>query len=267
MTSSRSHFWHSAYSYGVLTLGRYPPIHPSLHRIKICAHRGASGTHPENTLVAFRQAIEIGCEMIEFDLRLSADGQVVVIHDANIDRTTDGTGHTPDLTLEQLRALDAGSWYGAVFAGERIPTLIEVLDCTPPRVELNIHVKEGSGHRDILATLEGELRSRSRFQSAFISGSEELVADAGTHHPALRRCLLPGSRHGRLVERAIRAGCCAIQPSARLTTSDLVHRAQTAGLRVHPYFADDESETRRLAMCGVDAILTNHPARLLALRT
>jgi len=217
--------------------------------------------------VAFRQAIEIGCEMIEFDLRLSADGKAVVIHDANVDRTTTGTGHTPDLTLEQLRALDAGSWHSDVFAGEQIPTLAEVLDCAPPSVELNIHVKEGSGHRDVLERLESALRSRSRFQSAFVSGSDELLAAAGVYHPELQRCLLPGSRHQRLVERAIRAGCCAIQPSAQLTTSNLVHRAHAAGLRVHPYFADDEPEIRRLAAYGVDAILTNHPARLLALRT
>ena len=247
---------------------REPPlIHTSLHGIKVCAHRGASGTHPENTLVAFRQAIEIGCDMIEFDLRLSADGQVVVIHDANIDRTTDGTGHTSDLTLKQLRSLDAGNWHDPVFAGERIPTLVEVLDCIPSSVELNIHVKEGSGHRDILATLEGELHSHSRFQSAFVSGSEELLADASVHHPQLQRCLLPGSRHQRLVERAICAECYAIQPSAQSTSSDLVRHAHTADLRVHPYFADTEPEMRRLAECGADAILTNHPARLLELRT
>ena len=237
-----------------------------MHEIKVCAHRGASGTHPENTLAAFRQAIVLGCEMIEFDLRLSVDGQVVVMHDANVDRTTDGTGHIPDLALKQLRALDAGSWHSDAFAGERIPTLTETLDSIPPSVELNIHVKEGSGHLVILETLEIELRARSRLQGAFVSGSDELVAAAGAEHPKLQRCLLPGSQHEHLVERAMRAGCCVIQPSAQFTTSALVQRAHTAGLRVHPYFADDEPEMRRLAACGVNGILTNHPARLLALR-
>ena len=204
--------------------------------------------------------------MIEFDLRVSADGEVVVIHDADADRTTDGTGQVADLTLDQLRALDAGTWYGAAFAGERIPTLVEVLDFAPPGTELNIHVKEGPSHRDILATLDSALRARSRFQSAYVSGSDELVADASALHPALRRCLLPRSQHDGLVERAVRAGCWAIQPREHFTTLDLVQRAHAAGLRIHPYFADDEPEMRRLAACGVDAILTNHPARLLALR-
>ena len=237
-----------------------------MHEIKVCAHRGASGTHPENTLAAFRQAIVLGCEMIEFDLRLSADKEIVVMHDTNVDRTTDGTGHIPDLTLKQLRALDAGSWHTDMFAGERIPTLAETLDSIPPSVELNIHVKEGSGHLIILETLEIELRSRSRLQGAFVSGSDELVTAAAVQHPQIQRCLLPGSRHKHLVERAVHAGCCAIQPSARLTTSNFVQRAHTAGLRVHPYFADDEPEMRRLAACGVNGILTNHPARLLDLR-
>ena len=238
-------------------------MHASLHEIQVCAHRGASGTHPENTIAAFRQALDIGCEMIEFDLRVSADGEVVVIHDADADRTTDGKGHVADLTLDQLRALDAGSWHGTAFSGERIPTLVEVLDFAPPGTEFNIHVKEGPGHRDILATLDSALRARSRFQSAYVSGSDELVAEARALHPDLRRCLLPGSQHDGLVERA---GCWAIQPSAHSTTSDLVQRAHAAGLRIHPYFADDEPEIRRLAACGVDAILTNHPARHLALR-
>ena len=188
------------------------------------------------------------------------------MHDTNVDRTTDGTGHIRDLTQKQLRAFDAGSWHSDTFADERIPTLAETLDCIPPSVELNIHVKEGSGHLIILETIEIELRARSRLQGAFVSGSDELVAAAGAEHPKLQRCLLPGDHHEHLVERAVRAGCCVIQPSAQFTTSDLVQRAHTAGLRVHPYFADDEPEMRRLAACGVNGILTNHPARLLALR-
>ncbi|MBZ0251997.1 MAG: hypothetical protein K8I02_01540, partial [Candidatus Methylomirabilis sp.] len=89
------------------------------------AHRGASGECPENTLAAFGRALEIGVDMVEFDVHLSRDGVPVVIHDDDVRRTTDGRGLVKDLTLAELRRLDAGGWKDARFAGERIPTLEE----------------------------------------------------------------------------------------------------------------------------------------------
>ncbi len=99
-----------------------------MERLKIFAHRGYSAKYPENTLAAFRATAELPVEGVEFDVHLTADRQVVVIHDEKIDRTSNGTGYVKDLTLEQLRKYDFGSWFSEEFAGERIPTLSEVLD-------------------------------------------------------------------------------------------------------------------------------------------
>ena len=105
----------------------------------ICAHRGASDTHPENTLAAFREAIRLGAAMIEFDVALSADGKLVLIHDSTLDRTTNGTGPVSARTLEQLKTLDAGSWKAKRFAGAKVPTLDEALSMMPETIWLNVH--------------------------------------------------------------------------------------------------------------------------------
>ncbi|MBN1485023.1 MAG: hypothetical protein JXA37_09900 [Chloroflexia bacterium] len=105
------------------------------------AHRGASDKAPENTLVAFQRALELGADALEFDVHLTADGQVVVIHDATVDRTTDGSGEVAEMTLEVLRQLDAGVSTHSRFAGQPIPTLAEVVELTTERIGLFIEVK------------------------------------------------------------------------------------------------------------------------------
>src|SRR5438477_9822141 len=93
----------------------------------VIAHRGASGNAPENTMAAFKKAVALGANFIETDLQLSRDARLVAIHDATVNRTTNGQGTVHDMTLTELRRLDAGSWFGSEFAGERIPTLDEIL--------------------------------------------------------------------------------------------------------------------------------------------
>jgi len=110
----------------------------------ICAHRGASNTHPENTLAAFKEAIRLGAQMIEFDVALTKDGELVLMHDSTLDRTIDGSGPVKEKTLAELRQLDAGSWKGAQFRGERIPTLDEALEIMPLNIWLNVHLKGGA---------------------------------------------------------------------------------------------------------------------------
>ena len=94
----------------------------------VIAHRGGAGTAPENTLAAFIQAVEVGADYFELDVMISSDDSLMIIHDATVDRTTDGTGTVASMTYQQLRQLDAGSWFGPEFAGERIPTLWESLE-------------------------------------------------------------------------------------------------------------------------------------------
>jgi glycerophosphoryl diester phosphodiesterase len=108
----------------------------------ICAHRGAKATHPENSLSAFREAIRLGVHMIEFDVYKTQDDSLVVIHDKTVDRTTNGSGLISDMSLSELKKLDAGSWKSPDFSEEKIPTLSEVLSIMPRNIWLNVHIKD-----------------------------------------------------------------------------------------------------------------------------
>ena len=111
--------------------------------VLVMAHRGFSGKAPENTLAAFRKAIEIGSDFIELDVRFSKDGHLVVFHDDTLERTTNGKGKVADFSLQELKGLDAGSWFGPSFSGEKIPTLREVLAQAKGRILVNIELKKG----------------------------------------------------------------------------------------------------------------------------
>lgn len=105
-------------------------------KTEVFAHRGSKGTHPENTLAAFREAILVGSDGIELDIHLSKDGEIIVIHDETVDRTTNGIGEVCKLSLAELKALDAGSWFSPIYQNEKIPTLLEVVDLLE---ELDFH--------------------------------------------------------------------------------------------------------------------------------
>src|SRR5690625_6609337 len=124
----------------------------------IIAHRGASGNAPENTLAAFQLAVEEGADGIELDVHLSKDGELVVIHDDTLDRTTNGTGRVQDKDLDELKTYDAGSWFDSKFASERIPLLQEVIDILPDDVFLNVEIKNSPTVRSEEHT--SELQSR-----------------------------------------------------------------------------------------------------------
>ncbi|GAL80027.1 glycerophosphoryl diester phosphodiesterase [Algibacter lectus] len=113
----------------------------------VCAHRGAKATHPENTISAFEEAIRLGAQMIEFDVQLTKDNILVIMHDDTVDRTTNGHGLVSKLTFEEIRKLDAGSWKSAKYVGEKIPTLHDVLQIMPNNIWLNIHLKGGKENR------------------------------------------------------------------------------------------------------------------------
>ena len=124
----------------------------------VIAHRGASGSAPENTMAAFSLAVERGAEVVELDVQMTADGYPVVIHNATVNRTTDGTGLVREKTLAELQTLDAGSWFETRFAGERVPTLEEVVTWARGRVALAIEIKNTPFHyRGIEASVTGVL--------------------------------------------------------------------------------------------------------------
>lgn len=234
--------------------------------IVVCAHRGASGTFPENTLAAFREAVDLGSDMIEFDVRMTADGECVLLHDPTVDRTTAGTGNVWELTLEEVKRLDAGVKFGQQFVGERIPTLTETLNLVGGKAELNLHVYPGPDDGDALVRrVCKEIKERDLYQSSFIAGMEDVMKIARSCDPAVRRCNLQGQDSPEnYLASCIEFGCSDMQPSNQIVTRGLCYAAHRAGLRVNPFYADEEAEMVRLIECGVDGILTNYPERLIA---
>ena len=115
--------------------------HPKKQKLSVIAHRGAAAHAPENTLSAFRIAIEMHADALELDVRQTRDSQLVIMHDADVDRTSDGSGAVSDLSLAEIKALDAGSWFSAKYFGERIPTLQEVMDRLDSSTALILELK------------------------------------------------------------------------------------------------------------------------------
>ena len=151
----------------------------------ICAHRGASTTHPENTLTAFEEAIRLGCQMIEFDVAITKDNEIVLMHDLTIDRTTNGTGKVADLTLAELKTFDAGSYKDQKFAGIKIPTLSETLKIMPKNIWLNVHLKGG----DSLASETAKtIVEHSRLHQCFLACSHHAIQAARKVHPHIKHC-------------------------------------------------------------------------------
>jgi len=211
-------------------------------------------------LEAFRRAAELGVDAIEFDVKVTKDGELVILHDMTVDRTTDGSGSVMDMTLSEVKALDAGSWFDPGYSGLRIPTFSEALSAIPDSIELNIHaypdprVTEG-----VISALIRE----NRVKSSYIAIQESQIGLARELCPEIRLCNMTGQRGLDYLETTIRLGCRIIQFFHRDVTADLVERAHRHGIVVNVFYANEEPEMRRLISYGVDAILTDYPDRLL----
>jgi glycerophosphoryl diester phosphodiesterase len=232
----------------------------------ICAHRGDSGSCPENTIPAFEKAVALGCEMIEFDVRSTADGRMVLLHDPSVDRTTDGLGNIWELSFDEVREFDACASFSAL-SGVRIPTFEEALDYFPRDIELNIHVYPGPDDgQSLVASVCNEIASRDLYSDAFTAGSAEVMNLVIREDSKVRRCLLGCQNQPEsYARRASELGCTNSQPLNSITTKEFCDEAHALGLTVHPFYADDETEMIRLIQCGVDGILTNYPERMVRL--
>lgn len=238
------------------------------NRRAVVAHRGDSGHRPENTAAAFRAAVELGVECIELDVHLSRDEALVVIHDGTVDRTSNGQGVVAELTLDQIRAMDAGSWMDQRFAGEPFLTLDEALDCIPAPVRLNVHIKAYEETRDrVTVATVSRLRERELLDRAYLASDEATLHIARELCPGIEICNLSIQPAETYVERSAASGCRILQPGHGMTTRQLVESAHAHEMLVYPFFADEEDQMRRLLDCGADGMLTNEPARLQALLT
>ena len=228
------------------------------------AHRGASHAAPPNTLAAFQLAAEMGADGIELDVHLSADGVPVIIHDFSVDGTTDGTGQVSSLTLAQLKELDAGSSFRPAFAGERIPTLEEVLRAAGDGLLLSIELK-GSTFREsglVRAVLKMVSETGVRERCLFSSFNPFLLRRAKRSAPEIPVGLLYAPDLPLPLRRAWMAPFLsheARHPQHTMVDAQYVAWARRRGYRVNTWTVDDRAEMGRLIGLGVDGIITNKP--------
>lgn len=226
------------------------------------AHRGAAGTYPENTLASFRRAMEIGVDGVETDVHRTKDGHLVIIHDPLVDRTTNGTGLVRDLTLEQIKALDAGSWKGSQFAGERIPTLREFIREVP--CMLFLELKYGSIHypgiEEELLNVIHEEGARGRVQIS--SFDHKALKHIHELDPAMPLGMLYGDNLLNPVALAREVGAEALHPSFDWVTPQFVAEAHAAGLKINTWVANWPWAIAMLKQVGVDGIMSDFPERL-----
>jgi len=228
----------------------------------ICAHRGNSAYFPENTLVALRSACDIGVPMAEIDVHRTADGHIVVMHDATVDRTTNGTGMVADLTLEQIRALDAGSWKSPEFAGEKVPTLAEALElCHKHGMVLCIEVKQEGIAPDVARTIDdcGMVNG-----VVVISFSFDTVVAMRDLRPAMATGWLTAqidpSAVDQMIARCLAHGIPVISAYHGVVTPKVVERCRLRGVTLYAWTIDEVAQVRRYAEMGVDVIASNRPA-------
>ena len=240
--------------------GRFPVV--------VIAHRGFSSAAPENTLAAFSKAIETGCDMIELDVQLSRDGEVVVIHDETLDRTTNGKGKVNQHTLQDLRKFDAGFWFSPQFTGEKIPPLKEVLALTSSKIPLTIELKKGDlGQYTIFDLVD---RTFAEVEKAGCLGQ---VVFSSFDRTALERILEKNSRipvayiynkpWNSPLELVGKYPVPILSCRQTVLTKDNLMKAHQAGFKVNVWTVDTEPEMDHFLDLGVDGIITNHPDRAI----
>jgi len=236
-------------------------------RVQVLAHRGASAYAPENTLAAFRLAIEQRADWLELDVQQTRDGHLVVFHDLRMERTTNGYGNLRDLTLEQVRQLDAGCWYGSQFAGEPVPTFEEVVALARERgIRIFPEVKDprlypGIEER-VAAVISANGYEDNTIVQSFDMGSLEKLRQANPH---LRLAALYTANAPLRGEPP--AGVTVIGPPWELVSSDpfLVRDAHASGRQVVVWSVDAPAPVRELLDARVDGIITSRPDVVRAL--
>jgi len=230
----------------------------------VIAHRGASGHAPENTLAAFKKAVAMGAAFIETDLQLSRDARFVAIHDSTLSRTTNGHGAVHEMTLSTLRRLDAGSWFGSEFAGERIPTLEEILEFSKKNdvvfyLELKPAGSWGGEH-----ALVGALRQSGEIPRAVvISFDPAVLLNLRKIEATLMTGLLYDGQIDQPVKKAVEVGARQLVARGDLVTPAVLTEAKKNDLQVICWTVNHPAHMRLLIAAGVNGIMSDYPDRLV----
>jgi len=236
-------------------------------RTRVIAHRGFSGRAPENTVAAIREAIAIGADMAEIDVTLTADERVVVIHDETLQRTTNGGGKVAEQDFDEIRSLDAGSWFAPQFAGEKVPTLGEVLDLVKGQILLNVEIKSEAADRGISDKVAAAIKERGMTDQVIVSSfSPTALEQMRAVAPEIRTAVLYNKELQRgqdPVEIVRGLGASAFNIRGSRLKAKMLRSCREHGIPVGVYTVDKPRKMKQWVKKGIDAIFTNHPDRLL----
>ncbi len=226
----------------------------------VCAHRGDVKNAPENTIPAIKSAVKKGVQMIEFDVRMTKDGHLVLMHDETVNRTTNGKGKVSELSSDEIYSLDAGSWFNESFKGTKVPSLAEAVSVIPYGILCNVHVYGDPFATKVVVRTLKELGETGR---CFIAcNTEEQLWAVREEFSEMKVCLLPKAGENRrdYIERAIRLKANYIQINLTQRIDGLeedVEFAHQNGLKVNFFSAQERETIRKLAKAKVDYILTD----------
>ncbi len=231
-----------------------PSMNSSCMRI---GHRGACGYEPENTIRSFQKALELSVVMIELDVYCCKSGEVVVIHDSKLNRTTDGTGYVEDKTLHQLKQLDAGK-------GLQIPTLSEVFDCVDRKVIINIELKGIDTAQPVAELIHRYVADHHWSYTDFLVSSfnHQLLIEFKKLAPHVKTSALLNGMPARFAAFAHDCGAQAIGLSKDCITQEYVDDAHARGLEVFVFTVNEPDDIEAIKKLGVDGIFSNYPDRV-----
>jgi glycerophosphoryl diester phosphodiesterase len=250
---------------------------------KIIGHKGAAGYAPENTLASLQVALDLGVDMIEIDVHMTKDEEVVVFHDEDISRTTNGTGKIHELTLAEVKELDAGSWFDAKFAGEQVPTLREAINLVHGKADILIDIKS-KGHEfydnfaEIIVDIIDEKEDNKEW-CIVQSYEQEYLEHAYTRDSTIKmKKLMMGEDESMLFSFYLNSKSFmtnrnkhqffeTINPHYSTLSQRRIFRLHAKGYKVHTYVVNEPIEMIKMLNMAVDGIITDYPDRLIKIRT
>jgi len=214
----------------------------------ISAHRGENGVFPENTVPGFLEAVRLGASQVEFDVRRTKDDRLIIMHDVTVDRTTNGKGKVAELTFDEIRALDAGIKKGERFAGTKVPTLEEALDCLPRNIWINVHT--AASRPEEIAKI---ILDKKREHQAFMACGRKAALAVKNVYPQILICNMErqGGDVPRYIRETIEWKCDFLQLTA-LGTPEEMKALKDAGVRINFFSAKTPQHFRELVEAGVD---------------
>ena len=223
----------------------------------VMAHRGASAVAPENTLAAYAKAVEMGADYAELDVRQTKDGAIVLMHDKTVHRTTGVKGFVWDLTLEDLKQLEAGSWFGEEFRGEPIPTLEEVIRLVKGRMKLNIEVKISENEPGIAQRVVDIIHAANFSRDCMITSFDmETVKRVKYIAPDLKTGLIFDEEY---TPDVFRGNWEILSSNYELVDAEFMRLARNSGKKTYVWTVNEKEEMCRLIGLGVDGIITDKP--------